>query len=111
MTSYIDEVARKYEKKMDETLKLMQGIGLNPYRSEAAFFVWTKLPSGYKSSEAFINDVWEQTKVLLMPGVGFGECGEGYFRISTTADMEKIRIGVSKLKTFLNKNDTTAANI
>jgi LL-diaminopimelate aminotransferase len=111
MTSYIDEVARKYEKKMEETLKLMQSIGLNPYKSEAAFFVWTKLPEPYKSSETFINDVWEQTKVLLMPGLGFGESGEGYFRISTTADMEKIREGISRLKSFLGKNDTTAANI
>lgn len=111
MTSYIDEVAKKYEKKMDETLKLMQGIGLKPYKSEAAFFVWTKLPGGYQSSEVFINDVWEQTKVLLMPGVGFGACGEGYFRISTTADMDKIRDGISKLKTFLSKSDTTVANI
>ncbi len=109
MTSYVDEVARKYEKKMDETLSLMNGIGLNPYESKAAFFVWTKLPNGYKSSEAFINEVWEQTKLLLMPGVGFGKYGEGYFRISTTAEMEKIREGVSRLKTFLSKNEMSIA--
>jgi len=97
MTSYIDEVANNYKVKMQKTLKIMRDKGYQVHPTEAAFFVWTKLPKGFTSSEAYIRKVWEEKKVLLMPGIGFGENGEGYFRISTTSPMEKIEEGLLRL--------------
>lgn len=97
MTSYIDEVANNYKIKMQKTLKIMKDKGYQPYPAEAAFFVWTKLPKGFTSSEAYIKKIWADKKVLLMPGIGFGDNGEGYFRVSTTSSMEKIEEGLSRL--------------
>jgi len=97
MTSYIEEVAKKYEIKMEKTLKLMREVGFDPFDAKAAFFIWSPLPKGYTSSEEFIKKVWKEKKVLLMPGVGFGKNGEGYFRISTTSPMEKISEGIKRL--------------
>ena len=98
MTSYIEEVAKKYEDKMTKTLKLMREIGFNPHDAKAAFFIWTPLPKGYDNSEDFITKVWNEKKVLLMPGRGFGKNGEGFFRVSTTSPMEKIFEGINRLK-------------
>jgi aspartate/methionine/tyrosine aminotransferase len=44
-----------------------------------------------------MKTVWEEKKLLLMPGIGFGENGEGFFRISTTPPMEKILAGLKRL--------------
>ncbi len=98
MTSYIDEVANNYKVKMERTLKLLREKGYESYPAQAAFFVWTKLPKGFTSSEAYMRKIWEEKKVLLMPGVGFGQNGEGYFRISTTSPMDKIEEGISRLE-------------
>jgi LL-diaminopimelate aminotransferase len=98
MTSYIEEVAKKYEDKMIKTLRAMREVGFEPYDARAAFFVWSPLPKGYTNSEEFITKVCKEKKVLLMPGRGFGKCGEGFFRISTTSPMEKILEGISRLK-------------
>jgi len=76
----------------------MREIGFKPYDAKAAFFIWTPLPKGYENSEDFINKVWKEKKVLLMPGRGFGKNGEGFFRVSTTSPMEKIFEGINRLK-------------
>ncbi len=97
MTSYIDEVAEKYRIKMEKSLKILKEKGYDAYPANAAFFIWIKLPKGFTSSEAYIKKIWEEKKVLLMPGVGLGENGEGYFRVSTTSSIEKIEEGLGRL--------------
>ena len=49
-----------------------------------AFYVWARVPEGEKAID-FATRVFEKTGVMLTPGVGFGEQGEGYFRIALTA--------------------------
>ena len=97
MTSYIDQVAERYRIKMEKALKIMRDKGYDVFPTTAAFFVWAKLPKGFTSSEEYIKKVWEEKKVLLMPGIGYGKNGEGYFRISTTPPMEEIEKGLSRL--------------
>jgi len=97
MSSYIDEVAQKYKIKMEKAQKILRDKGYQTYSSNAAFFIWIKLPEGFTSSEQYMHKVWEDKKVLLMPGIGFGENGEGYFRISTTSPMELIEEGLNRL--------------
>ena len=97
MSSYIDEVAQKYKVKMDKSLKILRQKGYEIFEPCGAFFIWIKLPKGFSSSEAYIRKVWEEKKVLLMPGIGFGKNGEGYFRISTTSPIEKIEEALLRL--------------
>jgi LL-diaminopimelate aminotransferase len=97
MSSYIDEVAQKYKVKMEKAQKILRDKGYQTYSSNAAFFIWIKLPDGFTSSEQYMYKVWEDKKVLLMPGIGFGENGEGYFRVSTTSPMELIEEGLNRL--------------
>jgi len=97
MVSYIEEVSQRYKDKMDKSLAVLEELGYDFYRPNAAFFIWLKLPKGYTSSEKYIHKVWEEKKLLLMPGIGFGQNGEGFFRISTTPPIEKILTGLKRL--------------
>ena len=97
MTSYIEEVAKKYKDKMDKSLAILKEHGYDYFEPGAAFFIWNKLPKGFTSSESYIKKVWEDKKVLLMPGIGFGQQGEGFFRVSTTSPMEKITTALKRL--------------
>jgi LL-diaminopimelate aminotransferase len=97
MTSYIEGVAKRYADKMDKSLAILKELNYDFYEPTAGFFIWIKLPKGYKSSEQYIKTIWEDKKLLLMPGVGFGECGEGFFRVSTTPPIEKIITGLKRL--------------
>jgi aspartate/methionine/tyrosine aminotransferase len=82
---------------MDKSLAILKELGYDYYEPKAGFFIWIKLPKGFSSSEQYMNTIWENKKLLLMPGVGFGEHGEGYFRVSTTPPIEKIQAGLKRL--------------
>ncbi len=49
----------------------------------ATFYFWVKVPKGYTSKD-FAKKLLEEKGIVVTPGVGFGEYGEGYFRISLT---------------------------
>ncbi len=97
MTSYIDSVAKEYSEKMKAAHAILREKNYDFFPSNAAFFVWVRLPKGYTSSEQYIRKIWEDKKLLLMPGIGLGQNGEGFFRVSTTPPMEKIVTGLKRL--------------
>ena len=40
-------------------------------------------------------------EIQMAPGVGFGECGEGYFRLTAFGDAEKTRVAAERIKTAI----------
>jgi LL-diaminopimelate aminotransferase len=88
MMDYMDDVAKKYTDKINEIYKIMQNMGFEAFKPTGAFFVWAKIPKEFKSSFEFIKHIYDNYNVLFMPGIGFGENGEGFFSVSATNDME-----------------------
>lgn len=74
-------------------------IGIKVARPRATFYIWARVPKGY-TSEKFCGKLIEETGIVVTPGNGFGEEGEGYFRISTTINEERIREAIRRLKTL-----------
>jgi hypothetical protein len=64
--------------------------GIETCVPEATFYVWASVPKGFTSS-SFTIHVMEKTGVVVTPGTGFGEHGEGYFRISLTCPDERLQ--------------------
>ncbi len=56
-------------------------IGLNVFGGDNAPYAWVQCPSGVSSWQMF-DRLLERANVVCTPGVGFGKCGEGYFRLS-----------------------------
>ena len=66
----------------------------------ASLYVWARVPTD-ESSMAFASRALEQAHVILTPGVGFGESGEGYVRISLTLSTERVQEAVERLRKVL----------
>lgn len=75
----------------------LQEMGLTVYGGEHAPYVWVKLPDGVKSFE-FFDLLLDRCAIVGTPGVGFGSCGEGYFRLSAFGDTERIKMGLERMK-------------
>lgn len=71
------------------------GWDLKPPR--ATFYVWAPVPKGYDSI-GFARHVLDQAGVVITPGVGFGEHGEGYFRLSVTAPEARLDEALERLR-------------
>ena len=59
--------------------------------------VWTPVPKG-QTAKDFCKMVLTKTGVVITPGNGFGEHGEGYFRMALTQSEDRIREAVSRMK-------------
>ena len=59
-------------------------------------YIWMKCPGGMDSWTFF--DWLETTGVVGTPGVGFGSCGEGFFRLTAFGNAEKTKIAAERVK-------------
>ena len=64
---------------------------------QATFYVWAPVPKGYDSIR-FAGHVLDQAGVVITPGVGFGASGEGYFRLSVTANEARLEEALERLR-------------
>ncbi len=96
----IKENIRYYKNNARILMDSIDKIGLWYTGGKNSPYIWLKTPSGMKSWELFdllLNDY----QIIGTPGVGFGECGEGFFRFSTfgsTEDTEEAAKRLLKLR-------------
>lgn len=72
-----------YQKRRDILVEGLQAIGWQVQKPKATFYVWVPTPDGLPSIE-FAKQLLERAGILAIPGIGYGEHGEGYVRFSIT---------------------------
>lgn len=85
-----------YRERRDVVVSGLQSIGCPVQSPGGAFYVWGRVPEGETSMD-FATRVFEKTGVLLTPGTGFGDQGEGYFRIALTAPVPAMERAIERL--------------
>jgi len=83
----VRELVDTYERRRNAFVSTLQENGVDCPRPKGSFFVWMPVPSGYTST-SFADFLLERANVAVAPGVGFGECGDGFVRVGllTTED-------------------------
>lgn len=93
--AYYKENAKIIAEALDE-LGIWYTGGINsPY-------IWLKCPNGMGSWE-FFDFLLEQANVVGTPGAGFGDNGEGFFRLTAFGDRENTKEAVARIKAALQK--------
>jgi LL-diaminopimelate aminotransferase len=92
-----EEIRRTFERRRNILVEGLNSIGFKVEKPRATFYIWTRVPEGY-SSEGFCEKLIEEFGIVVTPGNGFGDEGEGYFRISITIGEERIREAVERLR-------------
>jgi LL-diaminopimelate aminotransferase len=95
--SVIESICSVYQERRDVLVEGLREIGLKVEKPKATFYVWCEVPEGYTSVE-FTKKLLNEAGILVTPGVGFGEYGEGFVRFALTRDVETIRKAVERLK-------------
>ena len=75
----------------------LREIGLEVDSPKATFYLWIRVPRGYTSAQ-FATLLLEQGGIVATPGNGFGEEGEGYFRMALTVDEKRCKEAIERLK-------------
>lgn len=85
----LQKIRDEYRRRREAMIKALEISGLEVYKSNATFYLWVKVPKGYTSSQ-FVSMLLDQCGIVCTPGNGFGQHGEGYFRISLTLPTERL---------------------
>jgi LL-diaminopimelate aminotransferase len=99
--SIIDDLMKEYANRRDVLVAGLKELGWEVPSPKATFYVWAKLPNGYTSSMDFAKKLIEEAGIIMTPGVGFGESGEGYIRMALTVGVERIKEALERLKKIL----------
>ena len=74
-----------YQRRRDMVVDALNKNGWSLEKPKATIYIWAPVPPKYNgSSAAFAAELLEKTGVAITPGLGYGQWGEGYFRISLT---------------------------
>lgn len=90
-----------YQRRRDMVVDALNANGWSIVPPKATIYVWAPVPEQYEgSSTAFATDLLEKAGVLVTPGLGYGQCGEGYFRISLTYPDDVLREALGRIVNF-----------
>ena len=86
-----------YQRRRDKLVDALRGIGMEITPPRASLYVWARVPEGYSSAE-FAAMLLEEKDIVVTPGSGYGEYGEGYIRLSLTLPDDHLTKAVQRLE-------------
>ena len=81
----------------------LQRLGLPCFLPEGAFYMFPDIREFGMTSEDFALDLLKEEKVAVVPGSAFGDCGEGFIRISYAFSIEELKEALLRIERYLNR--------
>lgn len=97
----IIKMRNEYDMRRRWLVKALNDIGLTCFEPKGAFYVFPSIKSTGLTSEEFCERLVYEHNVAVVPGNAFGECGEGYIRISYAYSLKHIMTAIDRIKEFL----------
>ncbi|MFA5357141.1 MAG: LL-diaminopimelate aminotransferase [Candidatus Omnitrophota bacterium] len=97
---HIESICRLYQERRDTLVEGLNSLGWRVYAPKATFYLWLKVPRKLTSMK-FSALLLDKADIVVTPGVGFGEHGEGYIRMALTVPSERMREAVERLRKIL----------
>ncbi|MFH0964353.1 MAG: LL-diaminopimelate aminotransferase [Planctomycetota bacterium] len=79
-----------YRERRDAFCDGLRSIGWRVTPPKAAFYVWLPTPGAMSSTDCATR-LLEEADIVMTPGLGFGDAGEGYIRAALTVDVQRLR--------------------
>jgi LL-diaminopimelate aminotransferase len=92
----IEEHNAIYQRRRDILVDALRAAGMRVEPPKASLYVWARVPEGFKSAD-FAARLIEDIGVVVTPGSGYGEYGEGYVRLSITTADDRVEEGARRL--------------
>lgn len=78
-------------------------LGLDCFEPYGAFYVFPCIKEFGMSSDEFATRLLQEEKVAVVPGTAFGDCGEGFLRISYAYSLEDLKVAMEHIKNFIER--------
>ena len=99
----VDEMREAYNQRRRYLMHAFKEMGLDCFEPFGAFYVFPCIKEFGMTSDEFAVKFLQEEKVAVVPGTAFGDCGEGFLRISYAASMENIKTAMERLAEFIER--------
>ena len=99
----VEMMVASYNDRRKLLVKGLRDMGIPCFEPEGAFYVFPNVGVFGLSSEEFATRLLNEAHVAIVPGTAFGDCGEGYARISYAYSVEHITEALKRMREFVEK--------
>ena len=101
--SDIESMRDEYDMRRRYLVQALNGMGLTCFEPQGAFYVFPCIKKSGLSSDDFCKKLLYSKKVAVIPGPAFGECGEGFVRISYSYSIKHLTEAMRRIRQFLDE--------
>ena len=99
----VQEMVEAYNQRRRFLVHEFKRIGLQCFEPFGAFYIFPSIQEFGMTSEEFATRFLQEEKVAVVPGSAFGECGEGFLRISYAYSIEDLKVALERLERFISR--------
>ena len=99
----IAEMRMAYNQRRRYLMNAFREMELECFEPYGAFYVFPCIKEFGMASDEFATRFLEEEKVAVVPGTAFGDCGEGYLRISYAYSLENLKVAIGRLEHFVKR--------
>lgn len=99
----VEEMRNAYNQRRRYLVHAFKEMGLECFEPEGAFYIFPSIKKFGMSSEEFATKLLSEEKIAIVPGSAFGECGEGYLRVSYAYSIEELKEALGRLERFIKR--------
>lgn len=93
-----------YDQRRKFVVSALREMGLECFEPFGAFYVFPCIKSLGMTSDEFATKLLREEKVAAVPGTAFGDCGEGFLRISYAYSIENLKIALERMEKFVTRH-------
>ena len=104
----VEMMRESYNQRRRYLLNAFREMGIDCFEPLGAFYTFPNISRFGMSSEEFATTLLKEEKVAVVPGTAFGDCGEGFVRISYAYSLKNLKEALSRIERFINRLDGKA---
>ncbi|MGN0438237.1 MAG: aminotransferase class I/II-fold pyridoxal phosphate-dependent enzyme [Lachnospiraceae bacterium] len=99
----VEHMRESYDQRRRYLLNEFNEMGLPCFEPKGAFYMFPCIKKFGISSEEFATRLLHSQKLAVVPGDAFGECGEGFLRISYAYSLEELKEAMGRIRVFIRE--------
>lgn len=98
----VEKMRESYDQRRRFLIHTFRKMGLECFEPFGAFYVFPSIKSLGMTSDEFAQQLLKAEKVAVVPGTAFGDCGEGFLRISYAYSLEELKTATDRIARFVS---------
>ena len=99
----VEYMRETYDGRRRYLMHAFRELKLDCFEPYGAFYVFPCIKEFGMTSDEFATKLLEEERVAVVPGTAFGECGEGFIRISYAYSLDDLKLAIEHLKSFIER--------